>query len=66
MPKAKAKRSVVPMIASILIIIAALDVGLLTFSNFSIIGLLGEGTLLTIGQALVGLSGLYALIKLFK
>ena len=52
--------------AQVLVIIGAINWGLAVFDFNLVSTLLGDGTLAKIVYALVGLSGLWLLIKLFK
>jgi len=59
--------SAIDWIARILVIIGALNWGLVSFWNDLVAVLFGEGSIIAIVvYALVGLSGLWELIKLFK
>jgi uncharacterized protein len=57
--------SVVDWIARILVIIGAINWGLVSFWNDLVAVLFGTGIFATIIYALVGLSGLWELIRLF-
>jgi len=58
--------SAVDWIARILVIIGAINWGLVSFWNDLIVVLFGTNVVATIIYALVGLSGLWELIRLFK
>lgn len=53
-------------ITNILVLIAAIHVGLLSVSSFDLIGILGNSTLITIVQALIGIAGVWLIVKLVK
>jgi hypothetical protein len=57
---------VVDWIARILVIIGAINWGLVSFWNDIVVVLFGTSLLATIVYALIGLSGLWELIRLFK
>jgi len=58
--------SAIDWIARILVIIGAINWGLVSFWNDLIAVLFGTSVIATIIYALVGLSGLWELIKLFQ
>ena len=53
-------------IARVLVIIGALNWGLASFSTINLVALLSVSWLMTLVYALVGLSGVWELVKLFK
>lgn len=61
-----AEMSVIDWIARILVIIGAINWGLVSFWKDLVDVIFGSGTLAMIVYILVGLSGLWELIKLFK
>ena len=60
------EKSTIDWIAYILVIIGALNWGQMSFSTFNVVALLQIDWLIKIVYALVGLSGIWILIKLFK
>ena len=53
-------------VSKILVIVGAIHVGIGSFSEFELINVLQADLLITIVIALVGLAGVWELIKLFK
>ena len=65
MMKGGPKMNTIDWIARILVIIGAINWGLAVFDFNVVASLLGAGTIAKIVYALVGLSGIWELIKLF-
>jgi len=56
----------VDWIARILVIIGALNWGLASFSSVNVVAYLSVSWLITLVYALVGLSGIWEIVKLFQ
>jgi len=53
-------------ISKILIIIGALHIGIAAFSSFDLIGILSVSWLITLVSALIGIAGIWEIVKIFK